>query len=508
MADLESLSTEDLIALAGSPAASTDLSAFSNDQLMQLAGPPTVGEAFVQGIKDTPSAIVGMPGAIYGMGKDVVQSVASPVQAVNSGQAERALRQVGGFSAGIAGAGSLGGAGAAIGSVLGPIGTAGGALLGGGLGFGAGMLGFNKLLQATGVDPGTSAEKDAAELAYNTGIGIATGGVSKGAGAALKAVGLPTSLRSGATDLEASALNIRPTDVKASRKFETKGSAGEDAPLYRALEGARERGLFKGDKSPEALNAKNQASIEADAGKVNAIIQAVDNAKSDVIAPEFANTKAFIEKAAPGTRATLQGQFERFVQEFSDRWDGSLAYLNDVKRAIARKGYSGLTDSKDLDKAIAADLRVAVEKGVEKYGGADQLKELKRLNAQMGESITLRSVLARGQDIAESQGALSTALRRAGVSPSNIPGMSYIAAVATGNPLLAVPGALVQALNTRTGKFGVGSTLRGSANLIDAIAEFPQNITVPAMAPRAVREQSSLLDALTFPNQILLEGAK
>lgn len=153
----------------------------------------SVGENALAGLTDAPQAIMHMPGAIYDMGKDVVQTVASPVDAVQSGQAERALRQVGGLSAGIAGAGTMGGAGATLGALGGPLAWAtvpAGAIIGGGLGFGAGLLGFNQLLEATGVDEATTPQEQINRLAYDTTQGAAMGGtvgaLAKGTGAAIR----------------------------------------------------------------------------------------------------------------------------------------------------------------------------------------------------------------------------------------------------------------------------------------------------------------------------------
>lgn len=470
----------------------------------------SAGGAFVQGIIDTPQTLMQMPGALYDMGKDVAQTAISPIDAVQSGQAERALRQVGGLSAGIAGAGSLGTAGAAVGSILGPIGTAAGGLLGGGVGFGAGLLGFNKLLQATGTDPETAATEDLNTLAYNSGQGIGGAGILKGGGALARSIKLPGALRNAATDLEAGALNINRTDVKMSRKYEAKGAAGEDAPLYRALEGTRERGMFKGDKSPEALAAKNQAAIEAGGQVVESLLGKIDDAKAEPVVPDFSRTAKFIEEAAPGTRATLKAQFERFQEEFAQRWDGSLTYLNDTKKAIARKAYSGLTDSKDLDKAIAADLRLAVERGVEQYGGKETAQLLRDANKTMGEHLTLRNVLQKGKDISEATGSLSTALRRATVSPLSIPGAAVAGALAGGSGYAvpaAVLGSLLYALNTTRGRFAAGSALRGTAGALEGA---PGHSISPSivLSQRASEKSapvkvSPLVDALLLEQQLL-----
>lgn len=141
----------------------------------------TAGENALAGLVDTPQALMHMPGAMYDMGSNVVQSIASPIDSLQSGRTEKALRQVGGLSAGIAGAGTMGSAGAAIGALggpLAPITVPAGALIGGGVGFGAGLLGFNKLLQATGVDAPTSAQEDLNRLAYDTTQGGAVGGIT------------------------------------------------------------------------------------------------------------------------------------------------------------------------------------------------------------------------------------------------------------------------------------------------------------------------------------------
>lgn len=155
----------------------------------------SAGENALAGLTEAPQAIVHMPGALYDMGKDVAQTAASPIDAVQSGQAERALRQVGGLSAGIAGAGSMGTAGAALGALGGPLAWAtvpAGAVIGGGLGFGAGLLGFNELLEATGSNEPTTPQEKLNRLAYDAtqgaAVGGATGAVIKGAGAGARSL--------------------------------------------------------------------------------------------------------------------------------------------------------------------------------------------------------------------------------------------------------------------------------------------------------------------------------
>jgi soluble lytic murein transglycosylase-like protein len=147
-----------------------------------------------QGVKDTPGALYDAVTSIpSGLG-NVYDSITSPVSSLKDGTLEKTLRGTGSIASGIAGAGVGGSTGATLGTPLAPftfgLSIPAGATLGAALGGAAGLLGFNKLNQATGADAPTTAEQDMSDLGRNTGMGLAGTAIAKGVGLAAKGTSL------------------------------------------------------------------------------------------------------------------------------------------------------------------------------------------------------------------------------------------------------------------------------------------------------------------------------
>lgn len=354
-----------------------------------------------------------------------------------------------------------------------------GSAIGALFGFGSGEGGFENRIQ-------------------NANTGIAVGGIAAPVfGGAASGIG--KLFGSAADDLERSGLGIMRSEAKAARKF--KGNTpGEDAPLIQALEGAKTRGLFKDGTSADDVLAANTKQIEELGDSVTKLLSAADekgagsvstkiengseqlgwwgslddfvnakNAKvvtevtpSQIKPPEWNNARAYL-KANDVNEDALASQWERRKKLFANNFDGSLSSLNQTKQKLYKAAYKGNTDSADFDKAIARDLREAIEQNADRLLPEEQAGMVKELNRQQGEHLTLRPMLDRAKDQTAMAGGAGKIIQRLAVSP--IGGAAALAGAGglTGDPRYYAASAAMAGLATRTGKFGTSKVLNALA---------------------------------------------
>lgn len=153
-----------------------DAQAQPSESLGQLAL-RGAGEGALGVIKSPVTVPLAVGEGIYNLGTGIGQAAAGgslePLQ--------QSLKGVGEVSSGTAGLLAGGSAGAALGAFGGPVAPVTvplGAAIGGAIGYGAGKLGFNKVLQGIGAEPPSTPEQDVRGLVYDvpsalTGIGTA-----------------------------------------------------------------------------------------------------------------------------------------------------------------------------------------------------------------------------------------------------------------------------------------------------------------------------------------------
>jgi len=160
------------------PAPTPALPPFAQNQSSQL-GPDysqSLGQNALKGITDLPDSVAHMASDAYGFASD-------PIGSFQRAGVEGTARTVGPLAMGTAGALSLGGLGATAGSFLGPLGTIAGGAIGGGLGLGAGLLGFDATTNfLTGTDK--PVDEYLKDFAYNSTQGGMFEGGARGIGAA------------------------------------------------------------------------------------------------------------------------------------------------------------------------------------------------------------------------------------------------------------------------------------------------------------------------------------
>lgn len=263
-------------------ASTSDSNSSSNsfDAQWEAAPTPSFIDNVWGDIKAIPSQITALPSAIAGGASNIYNDLFHPVDSLNNGTLERTVRGAGGLAAGVAGAEAGGSAGA----VLGPWGVVGG----GALGFGAGMLGFDVLNEATGADQPTTPEEKLAKLRANTVQGAVLGGAGKIAGDVAGAV--------------ASKVANKVSDIAPTNPLEVKAVVGDTLgqftsaqDLTDALKGIKNDSLAAQRTTAELTQSPEIAILEQQLGSGT---NALDYAKyQNEIRP--ANTQFILDNISP-----------------------------------------------------------------------------------------------------------------------------------------------------------------------------------------------------------------
>lgn len=356
----------------------------------------------------------------------------------------------------------------------------------------AGQIGGSLALPLGGLFKGAGLAKTAAasgglSAAYGFGQGeggfenraenaATSGAVGAVAGPAIGAVAnkVASGLAGAGDEFERMALNIQRSDLKKADRF-AKIPPGEDPKLIQALDGARARGLMAGDRSPQGLIQRNESMISDLGGKVNSALSAADAGQTNIVFPQMRNAAQFI-KSNPYEAEKLAAQLENRMNAINQSWDGSVSGLNEMKQQLYRISYNGTAESKALDRAIARDLKEAVEAQAAQFGGDDLAAQIRTLNAQQGENLTLRDILQKGAYNDEMPGGVAKGLQRAVVSPIGGGALGIATGMLTGNPGLAVGSALASGAASRGGQLILSDVSRAAAKAAPEIGLFGNRI--------------------------------
>ena len=282
----------------------------------------------------------------------------------------------------------------------------------------------------------------------------------------------PSVFRKSGDDFERAALNIGKAELKKSAKF-TKTSSTDEVPLVKALEGVRERGLFKGSKDANAMIERNEGLIGSIGDDVTSILKKADAKQTDVTIPSFDNTARFIAEH-PFEKDILIKQRDSRLDTINNLWDGSVSGLNKIKQYLHKIAYKNTTDSKELDKALATDIRRSIESQADNLLGGDAGSKIKALNEMQGEHLTLRDVLFKNKIKDEEVGGAAKLLRRTIVSPAGggVAGLGI--SMATGNPVPALLGLAGGAMLTKPGQFALSGLSRSAESGAEAASPILQ----------------------------------
>jgi soluble lytic murein transglycosylase-like protein len=317
-------------------------------------------------------------------------------------------------------------------------------------GFGSREGGFQNRAQGALVDGAVSAV--AAPLMVAGGEGVKK--LLKGAG----------------DDFERMALNVQRSDIKKADKFSRVGD-GKASRITQALQTAREKGLFSGDRSADGLLGKADDLISGLGDETQAALKAVDAVQTDVVFPTMSNAEKFIANS-PYEAEKLSKQFQQRMETLNKEWDGTVSGLNSMKSKLYKIGYAGSTESKALDRAIAKDLKEAVEVQAKNLLGEEGSDAILAANRAQGDILTLKPILEKGKQLDEMPGGAAKGLRRLVVSPVGGGALGLFGA-ATGSTPLVLPALLAAAATTRKGLFVLSDAARAGASAAGKVASTP-----------------------------------
>lgn len=293
-------------------------------------------------------------------------------------------------------------------------------------------------------------------------------------------------------NMERSALNVQRSDLQKAAKFQPKGSTAEN-PLILGIEKAREKGIINAFDDPASSIAKNNIEISRLNGEVSGILEATKKAQTDVVTPTFSNTKKFIE-SNPYQAEQLTKQYQQRVNTIADVWDGTVSSLQNAKTKLYKIAYKGTTESKELDQAIARDLKESIEAAAARFLSPQEATKLKALNAEEGLHLGLRDLLLKNKNLEKMPQGLAKALRRLVVSPIGGSAAGIAASVATGNPIPAVLGAIGGTLATKPGLLIGSSVIKGASKMVaplsGGVSTAIPNSILSLLSPRSESENT------------------
>ncbi len=357
-----------------------------------------------------------------------------------------------------------------------------------------------------------AAEGVAQGAAY--GFGQGEGGLenrAKNAGVSALAAGLLSPVAIGATGLVAKGLsntsdeflkasmNVQRSELKAARKFAPKDAPN---PLIEGLKQARDKGIIKAGDDPASMIAKNNEAVEALGSQVSAVLKQADAAQKNVVIPPFQKARDFIA-LRPYEADQLKQQLSRRLSVINKNWNGSVSGANELKQQLYKIAYKGNTDSADLDKALAEDLRAFVEQQADALLPTQFSGAVKALNQEQAGHLKIREQLNKVKDLDEMPGGLAKALRRAVVSPIGggalgvgLTGMGVI------SPAVGATAALGAAAASRPGQLFLSGSTGAAARAVDrAVSAVPAGFaatrtTSPESGPRQQPAAQTLAAAI------------
>lgn len=294
----------------------------------------TVGlsDRLMGGITSAPQSLLSSVQAIPSGLSNLLNTVLNPIDSVSNGTAETTVRGVGGIASGIAGAG----AGAIAGAPLAPFTFGASVPIGMALGGAAGMLGFNKLNQATGSDAPTTAEEDLGNLAELTGQGIGGTALLKGAGMATKGAGavvgkIADKLDDGATGFREKLLGVQYGDKKGSlgKNAVYLDDQGQVVPRDQALDTSSslqermitldESGFFSRapndpSKAMAQLSSENALTQKAIGDLITKADQVVGNRN---VLPNWDRAQKYVDRARASERPALQAELDKVKADYA-----------------------------------------------------------------------------------------------------------------------------------------------------------------------------------------------
>jgi len=449
-------------------------------------------QSFGKGLVEAPGATYNAIKSIPSGVSNIYESVANPIDSIQSGNTEKVLRGVGSLGAGVAGAGvgaSTGGSLGLLGGPAAPITAPLGSLLGAAIGGGAGLLGFDYLNQATGSDVPTTGQQDVNKLAEMTGQGVTMGALGGAAKGAINGVasGAPRL----AEVLNRKSIGARQADFAKSAKykgFEDSVSGETTTSLANSIEQVRQEGGFSGTRNPVKLLDKNTDVLNAIENDLSNVLQTADSVNTaNPIIPKYTKAESWIKTQPASERGALNEALNEIKAAHNTILDGTLDALQREKRALYGKTYGESGAAKEaLAKYVASDLKTAIENGVDdlvvqgklppEYSGT-----VKSLNEKSGTYQEVRPILDRRVVQSMTDDPIAK-LANIGFTTGGI-GAPTIAGSIMGGPVGSIIGASIgltgKALTTPTGQAVTASVMRGLGKTLAPVSNAINKIVTP-----------------------------
>lgn len=188
---------------------------------------------------------------------------------------------------------------------------------------------------------------------------------------------------------------LKPTAADFRKAARFKGDAGDQA-LNDAIEGARARGVFGAGPDIGAIAAKNDEVMSSLGSQADDLLKAADSSGKGAPALTFDNAYKFIADH-PFDEAKLADQFKRRMDVIGEKWDGTVAGLNQLKRQIGKSAFLSEADSKAFDRVLYSDLRATVERGAD-MAGEGTGKAVRDINKQLGQHYDIADLIEKASN--------------------------------------------------------------------------------------------------------------
>lgn len=275
--------------------------------------------------------------------------------------------------------------------------------------------------------------------------------------------------------------------LKSARKDKfVKTPDGVETLTQHGLDNVISKGYAGNSLKPaEQLQAldTNIASIE---NIIDGAIADVEKSGVKVSAPTFANIKEKIAKGKdypPEARESILKRIAKIEEDINASGDGKLSFLQETKKAVG-KSYDPKGGS--VEAMFNRDIYHALQAQIEKYA-----PEVKSLNQEVQSMLLARPIAQRNQAKQASEAAAAfEQIRKAFYTTG---GLGVGVWAATGDPLLGLASTLgAKGAASNTSRDLVGRLLTQSPNLADALTSISPFVGQVASRPR-------LADSLAMP---------
>lgn len=243
-------------------------------------------------------------------------------------------------------------------------------------------------------------------------------------------------------------------------------------------------GVLKGSRKPSQIIARNEDTIKGLLDDVDSVINPI----GEVSPPSFARTQEILQKIDVNESDYIT-HFTKRLGEFrsSLKKKGTTAKtLNDFKRQLYKGGYDDGNIGKiqkTVDRAMAHDLKEAIEQAANGKLGPEAMNKLIDSNKKLGHHINFfDDVLIPLRASEEGPKAISNLLRRFAVSPASAgTAVGLAPLLGFGSPLMSALSIGAGAATTRTGQHFLSGGAHRLSGLLGALSGSPAG-ALPAIA--------------------------